>query len=45
MTVYALDGITPVIDPSAFVHPQASIIGDVIIGAALLRRPRRLAAR
>ena len=33
MTVYCLDGITPVIDPSAFVHPQASIIGDVLIGA------------
>ena len=33
MTVYCLDGMTPVIDPSAFVHPQASIIGDVIIGA------------
>jgi phenylacetic acid degradation protein len=33
MTVYSLDGMTPVIDPSAFVHPQASIIGDVIIGA------------
>ena len=33
MTVYALDGLVPVIDPSAFVHPQASIIGDVIIGA------------
>ena len=33
MTVYSLDGLVPVIDPSAFVHPQASIIGDVIIGA------------
>jgi phenylacetic acid degradation protein len=33
MSVYSLDGIIPVIDPSAFVHPQASIIGDVIIGA------------
>ncbi len=32
MSVYSLDGLTPVIDPSAFVHPQASIIGDVIIG-------------
>ncbi len=32
MSVYALDGWVPVIDPSAFVHPQASIIGDVIIG-------------
>jgi phenylacetic acid degradation protein len=33
MTIYSLDGMTPVVDPSAFVHPQASIIGDVIIGA------------
>lgn len=33
MTVYALEGWVPVIDPSAFVHPQASIIGDVLIGA------------
>jgi phenylacetic acid degradation protein len=32
MSVYSLDGMTPVIDPSSFVHPQASIIGDVIIG-------------
>lgn len=30
--VYAIDGITPVVDPSAFVHPTASIIGDVIVG-------------
>ena len=32
MACYAIDGITPVIDPSSFVHPSASIIGDVIIG-------------
>lgn len=31
--VYALDGITPVIDRTTFVHPTAVIIGDVIIGA------------
>ena len=31
--VYSIDGITPVIDPSAFVHPSAVLIGDVIIGA------------
>ncbi len=30
--VYALDGITPVIDPSCYVHPAAVLIGDVIIG-------------
>ncbi|PPC76144.1 phenylacetic acid degradation protein PaaY [Pokkaliibacter plantistimulans] len=32
MPVYRLDGITPVIDPTAFVHPTAVLIGDVIIG-------------
>jgi phenylacetic acid degradation protein len=31
--VYAIDGIVPVVDPSAFVHPTAVLIGDVIIGA------------
>lgn len=31
--VYALDGITPAVDPSSFVHPTAVLIGDVIIGA------------
>lgn len=30
--VYAIDGIVPVIDPSAFVHPTAVLIGDVIVG-------------
>jgi phenylacetic acid degradation protein len=30
--VYSLDGITPVVDSSAFVHPAAVLIGDVIIG-------------
>lgn len=32
--VYAWDGIIPVIDPAAFVHPEAVVIGDVIIGPA-----------
>jgi phenylacetic acid degradation protein len=31
--VYAIDGITPVVDPTAFVHPSAVLIGDVIVGA------------
>src|SRR3954466_14446646 len=31
--VYAIDGIVPVVDPSAFVHPAAVLIGDVIVGA------------
>ena len=30
--VYAIDGVTPVVDPSAFVHPSAVLIGDVVIG-------------
>ncbi|NYT38705.1 phenylacetic acid degradation protein PaaY [Allopusillimonas soli] len=30
--VYALDGITPVVDPTAYVHPSAVLIGDVVIG-------------
>ena len=33
LTVYAIDGITPVVDPTAFVHPSAVLIGDVIVGA------------
>src|SRR5919205_4634848 len=30
--VYAIDGITPVVHPSAFVHASAVLIGDVIVG-------------
>lgn len=30
--IYAIDGIVPVVDPSAFVHPAAILIGDVIVG-------------
>ena len=29
--VYAYDGVRPVIDPTAFVHPTAVLIGDVIV--------------
>ena len=32
LTVYAIDGITPVVDPTAYVHPSAILIGDVIVG-------------
>jgi phenylacetic acid degradation protein len=32
MQVYSIDGITPVVDPSAYVHPTAVLIGDVIVG-------------
>lgn len=31
--VYAYDGVTPVAHPEAFLHPEAVLIGDVIIGA------------
>ena len=30
--VYSIEGVTPVVDPSAYVHPSACLIGDVIIG-------------
>ena len=30
--VYSIDGVIPIIDPSSFIHPDAIIIGDVIIG-------------
>lgn len=33
MAVYALGDRTPQIDPEAFVHPDATVIGDVRIGA------------
>jgi len=33
LKVYAIDGIVPVVDPTAYVHPSAVLIGDVIIGA------------
>ena len=32
MAVYAFEGFTPVVDPSAFVHPLAVLIGDVLVG-------------
>jgi carbonic anhydrase/acetyltransferase-like protein (isoleucine patch superfamily) len=33
MPVYALGDMVPRIDPTAYVHPDAVIIGDVVIGA------------
>lgn len=33
MTIYALGDRVPRIDPDAFVHPDATVIGDVRIGA------------
>lgn len=37
--VYALRGMIPVVDPNAFVHPTATLIGDVIIGAGVYVGP------
>ena len=39
MPCYAFEGILPVVDPTAFVHPTAVLIGDVIIGAGCLVAP------
>jgi len=33
MPCYEIDGIRPVVNPAAYVHPTAVLIGDVIIGA------------
>jgi len=32
MPCYSIEGVIPVIDPSAHVHPTAVLIGDVIVG-------------
>ncbi len=32
MPCYAFEGIRPVVDPTSFLHPTASLIGDVIVG-------------
>jgi phenylacetic acid degradation protein len=32
LQVYSIDGLVPVVDPSAYVHPSAVLIGDVIVG-------------
>ncbi|HEY4318905.1 MAG TPA: phenylacetic acid degradation protein PaaY [Herbaspirillum sp.] len=32
MPCYSLEGVIPVVDPSAYVHPTAILIGDVIVG-------------
>ncbi len=31
--IYSIHGIVPAVDPTAFVHPTAVLIGDVIVGA------------
>ncbi len=37
--VYSIDGITPVVHPSAYVHPSAVLIGDVIVGPGVYIGP------
>lgn len=32
MPCFGIDGVTPVVDPLAYVHPSAVLIGDVIVG-------------
>jgi len=32
-SIFAFEGLVPVVDPAAFVHPTATLIGDVIISA------------
>lgn len=32
MPCYSIEGVVPVVDPSAYVHPTAVLIGDVIVG-------------
>jgi len=40
MSVWSWDGIVPVIDPEAFVHPDATVIGDVIVAAGVYIGPQ-----
>jgi carbonic anhydrase/acetyltransferase-like protein (isoleucine patch superfamily) len=39
MPCYAYQGIVPVVDPSSYVHPLASLIGDVIVGPGCFIAP------
>ncbi len=39
MPVYSFQGMVPVVDPSAYVHPTAVLIGDVIIGPGVYVAP------
>jgi carbonic anhydrase/acetyltransferase-like protein (isoleucine patch superfamily) len=46
MPIYAYAGIRPVVHESAFVHPDAVVIGDVIIGeGVMIGTPRQPARR
>lgn len=39
MPIYEFSGVRPVVHPTAFVHPTATLIGDVHIGAGCLVGP------
>ncbi len=39
MPCYQIDGLIPVVDPSAFVHPSAVLIGDVWVGPGVYIGP------
>jgi phenylacetic acid degradation protein len=38
--VWSIDGLTPVVDPTTYVHPSAVLIGDVIVGAGCYIGPQ-----
>jgi phenylacetic acid degradation protein len=40
MSFWSWDGVVPVVDPTAFVHPDATVIGDVIIGPGVYIGPQ-----
>ena len=39
MPIYSIDGLVPVVHPSAFVHPSAELIGDVWVGEGVYVGP------
>lgn len=39
MPCYAYQGIVPVVDPTSYIHPLASLIGDVIVGPGCFIAP------
>ena len=42
--VYSINGVTPVVHPTAYVHPSAVLIGDVFVGRAVISARRRSCA-
>jgi phenylacetic acid degradation protein len=39
MPIYSFENFIPVVDPTAYIHPTAVLIGDVIIGAGVYVGP------